>query len=1117
MCVTVKRIAIMALFLVTLSFFYTTLPVGAELVVDEPDSYDVEVTGKSSPGKDVLVHFDMKWYRTKADETGNFKQILPKKIGDKPVVIREVEDDGFDSREVRISAPRNESFSVFYLGNFDGKRRFFNPEGYQIVALLNGKVYTGWEMLEVDATLGDEAKVYVSNGNERGETVTFDFNHPPKIPFSMKQLIKGESFEVLGHTLPRLAMEIQVKDGTGTWQSRGYFTSDSDGDFDYQLSQDLYRDGDKIDFRVHIRNLGEDVPVSDDLTKQYTMEAPQLTSENPIILFNEDRIRAGNTVEGRTNPGMRVHAKFDRTTSISSAAGPDGRFSFSIPSNFSGYPFIVLDVIDSKGNKFGEERHELGQANAYGWQVKMDKVTSDSKELTGLSRRYSEVNATYSNEKKQEYYTVSTYADSEGKFSIPIPRHTEGYFMIEGEDGNYSSLRQKINVIDVRTLNIPNYIFQNGEMIVNVRFPKNVGLSVEISKIKEDGTFTSSRHEMIKKNKNDDMYEAKISEWNDGDEFSSKLIDGNSIESSEVVGKYADIPLPEIDELTDDSPKITGRTTPGMTVSLSLWTTEILSVKSDSLGRFEFDISRLNVWERPSHLSVENSTLRTKRTIKLEYRDTTPPTLSMDSIRDDDSMVRGTMSGGERLELTIYYWNGKKVEGVATKSSTTRFFYDSGTSFRDVEKIEFRAIDSLGNTRKEMIIPSDTHYPRIDALDVPVQGDDTFMGWTDPQATVTVSINSKEYVSASDRTGFFLVKTDKLSLHDRVLIKIEDRGKNVNSQIVSEDVVGVTDIRLSADRTTITVMTNLKQRLQNVKVILEAGGQSLEKEISKPTDFRLSQKLKNHATVKVFLIGTSGDKTMVSSKKFSDTIPPVIDNGVVLRDDLTKEDHLYGKAENGSLVELLYKGKVVSSYKVIQYGVFDIPNKSTLKPGEKFVLRITDAAGNKSEKVLTVKHVPEKPQIDAVYDTSKAITGKTEPGLTVEIKVNKKKYLVKADGKGFYRLNGKGWLPGYSVVVKAKGKDGFDSPYERRTVKGIIRLTEVKNVTPTSRFLEGKTEPDSYVQVFKNGKSISKKQLISKDGRFKLSIPRQVVKTKLVVKVEKYNFKTLEKTLIVAK
>lgn len=55
------------------------------------------------------------------------------------------------------------------------------------------------------------------------------------------------------------------------------------------------------------------------------------------------------------------------------------------------------------------------------------------------------------------------------------------------------------------------------------------------------------------------------------------------------------------------------------------------------------------------------------------------------------------------------------------------------------------------------------------------------------------------------------------------------------------------------------------------------------------------------------------------------------------------------------------------------------------------------------------------------------------------------------------------------------------------------------------------------MQVFKNGKSISKKVLVAKDGKFKLSIPRQTAKTKLVVKVERNNFKSLEKTLIVGK
>lgn len=1113
-----KKILMMTAFLLTMIVIYTAQPSRAELIVDELSPHDVEVTGKVDSEKDILIHFDSKWYRTKSDEMGIFKQTFPKKIGYDSIEVREISSDGFSSQKIHVSAQRAELSPPVYLGTTDGKRRFYSPDGYQVVALLNGKVYSGEETLEVDATIADEAKVYASNGTDKSGTISIDFNHPPKIPFTMNQSRKGESFEISGRTLPRLSMAIQVKDETGTWQSLEYFSSDLDGDFEHDLSQDIYRKGDEVGFRVHVRNLGADVPLSDELTKQYTMEASQLTSENPVTLFNDERIRAGRTVEGRTKPGMRVHAQFEGITNKSILAGPDGKFSLSIPSNVSSYPYIVLAVFDSKGIKFGEERYEMAEADSYGWQIQMDKITSDSRELTGVSRRYSKIYAHYSDENTKEYYTVSTSADSRGKFSMPIPRHIKGFFTIEGEDGVYSSRIQKIGVVDVRPLATPDYVFENGEMIVTVKFPKSVELSVEVAKIKGDGTFDSSHYGMIRKSKNDDIYEAKIPGWNDGDRFSMKLTDGNDIESSEVSGEYEDVPLPTIDELTDDSLKISGQTVPGMMVSVYGGSSDVLKMKSDSLGRFEIDISERNSWNRPTHLSVENTILKTKRILRLQYRDTTPPTLSINPVKDSDSTIQGTMYNGDRLELTIYYWDGRNVSKEVPRNTSTGIYYRNETDFRDVEKIELRAIDSFGNTRKETIIPIDTHYPRIEALDIPVQGDNLFLGLTDRRATVTIMVNSKEYVSTSSETGFFSIETDRLVLHDRVTIKVEDRGKNVTSQIVSEDVVGVMDARLSVDRKTFTVKTNLKQRLQDVRVVIEADGRTFEKEISKSLDFSLPYKLKNHSTVKIFLIRlSSGEKTLVVSKKFSDTTPPDINTGLILRDDLMVGDHLYGKAEIGSLVELYYKGKVVNSYGVTGYDSFDFLNRRTFHAGEKFVLRITDAAGNKSEKTLVVKHVPKKPQIDAIYDVSKAITGKTEPGLTVEVKVNQKKYLVKANSKGLYRLDGKGWIPGYTVVVKAKGKEGIDSPYERRTVTGTIKTLQVKNITSTSRFVEGKTERDSYVQVFKNGKSISKKILVSKDGKFKLSIPRQAAKTKLVVKVERRYYKTLEKTFIVSK
>lgn len=1113
----VKRVSAMTFFLLMVLFIYTAQSSKAELIVDEPGSQSFELTGRSIPGGEVLINFDEAWYRTKVDSTGNFRQTFPKKIGYDSIEIREVDADGFDSQKVRVSAKRKQSFDVYYLGTREGKRRFYNPEWNQLTALVNGKVYSGWGLLEVDAAIGDDAKVYASNGIEKGETIEFDLNNPPTIPFSMQLASSGESVKVYGRTIPGLSMEIQMKNEEGQWEGEEYFVSDLDGYFDHDLEKSSYVRGDRVDFRVHIKDSGDDLPLSEDLKKQYIMEAPQLTSENPIVLFEDEKVRAGSTIEGRTKPGMSVHAKFDGVTRQSVIADKDGKFSLLIPSNVSNYPFVVLAVIDSKGNMFGNERHELLEGYKSGRQVSMEKVTSETRELTGYAWRYAKVFASYSNKSTNEAYTVSSRADSDGKFIISIPRHTEGSFTIEANDGKYSTLRQKFDVFDLRPLSVPTYRFENGELIVNTRFPKNIALSVEISKIRKDGTFSVTNHQMMRKNKNDDMYEAKIPEWKDSDRFRLKLIDANEVSSPEVAGEYQDIPDPVIDELTDDSSKITGHTIPGMTVSGYGGYPEIPSVKSDSMGRFELDIPQKNLGSRPTHLSIENTLLRTKRSIKLQYRDTTPPTLAIDPVRDEDSTIRGTVTGGDRLELTIYYWQREKVHKVVPQKSTSYFFYNNLESFRDVEKIEFQATDAMGNVRVETIIPIDTDYPRISGLDIPVAGEDSLMGWTDPGATVTVNVNSKEYVSTSERNGFFYVQTDKLSIHDRVMIKVEDRGKNIVSKTLSDDLVGITDTSLSSDRKLLTVKTNLKQQaVGDVKVIIEAEGESIEKNINRSIEFRLSHLLKNHGTVKFYLMRGSGAKMLVMTKKFSDVTPPDPNTGLILRDDLVQGSNLYGKAENGSTVNLIYKGKMVNSSKVVDHDSFMFVSKDTFKSGEKFTLRVIDAAGNKSEKVLVVKHVPKKPQLDVIYDTSRAITGRTEPGLTVEIKVNQKKYLVKADSRGFYRLNGK-WLPGYSVVVKAKGKEGFDSPYERRTVKGQIKIAEIKNATSKSRFIEGKTERDSYVQIFKNGKSISKRVLTTKDGKFKLAIPGQKAKTKLVVKIEKFNFKTLEKAITVGK
>lgn len=46
-----RKVLIMTVFLLTTIIIFTVQPSSAELIVDEPSPHDVEVTGKTNPGK----------------------------------------------------------------------------------------------------------------------------------------------------------------------------------------------------------------------------------------------------------------------------------------------------------------------------------------------------------------------------------------------------------------------------------------------------------------------------------------------------------------------------------------------------------------------------------------------------------------------------------------------------------------------------------------------------------------------------------------------------------------------------------------------------------------------------------------------------------------------------------------------------------------------------------------------------------------------------------------------------------------------------------------------------------------------------------------------------------
>ncbi|MCM3118422.1 Ig-like domain-containing protein [Neobacillus sp. MER 74] len=214
-----------------------------------------------------------------------------------------------------------------------------------------------------------------------------------------------------------------------------------------------------------------------------------------------------------------------------------------------------------------------------------------------------------------------------------------------------------------------------------------------------------------------------------------------------------------------------------------------------------------------------------------------------------------------------------------------------------------------------------------------------------------------------------------------------------------------------------------------------------------------------------------------------------------------KDTTITGEAEAGSRIEVKVNGSVIATGTAGEDGKYKVTIR-VQRAGTLLVIIATDAAGNESEgttiKVID-KTAPSVLTVNTVSDKSKEVTGKTEAGATVSVKIGTKVYAAKADPIGNYKVIILAQKAGTKLVVTAKDAAGNIS-----VAKSITVIDKTAPVTPTvytvstlSKVVTGKAEAGAIVTV-----TIGTKKYIAKadvKGNFKVTIPVQKAGTKVVV------------------
>ena len=170
------------------------------------------------------------------------------------------------------------------------------------------------------------------------------------------------------------------------------------------------------------------------------------------------------------------------------------------------------------------------------------------------------------------------------------------------------------------------------------------------------------------------------------------------------------------------------------------------------------------------------------------------------------------------------------------------------------------------------------------------------------------------------------------------------------------------------------------------------------------------------------------------------------------------------------------------------------------KAGTIISVTAIDDWGNES-KATTVKvidKIPPKLSVNQVDDNDKSVSGKTEVGAVVSVKIGSKTYKATVDSKGNFKSSA---IPvqkaGTSITVYSKDKAGNKSTKVVKVVdKTPPKAPSINTVTTKSTSIKGKAEANSTVYVKVGSKSYKAKA--NSKGEYSVKISKQKKGTSVV-------------------
>ncbi|WP_158258879.1 Ig-like domain-containing protein [Staphylococcus succinus] len=1055
------------------------LPSGVELITEADDegNYIVDLPeNEKYKGGEVLQI-------TAVDASGNESEVREVVIEDKtPPTAPTVNQVTSEDTEIHGTAEPGSTVKVT-LPSGQELTTEADDEGNYIIDLPENEKYEGGEVIQVTAT--DEA----GNESEVNEVVIED-KTPPRVP-TVNQ-VTSEDTEIHGTAEPGSTVKVTLPSGQELTAE-----ADDEGNYIIDLPENEKYEGGEV----------LQVTATDEAGNESEVVEVVIEDKTPPTAPTVNQVTSEDTeIHGTAEPGSTVKVTLPSGQKLTAEADDEGNYSIDLPENdkYEGGEVIQVTATDEAGNE-SEVVEVVIEDKTPPAVPTVNQVTSEDPEIHGTAEPGATVKVTLPSGQE-----LTTEADNQGNYIIDLPENEkyEGGETLQvtatDEAGNESEVVEV--VIEDKTPPAAPTVNQVTSEDSEIHGTAEPGATVKVT--------LPSGQELTTEADDEGNYIVDLPEnekYEGGEVLQVTAIDasGNESEEREVVIEDKTPPTaPTVNQVTSESPQVSGTAEPGSTVKVTLPNGQELTTEADDEGNYSIDLPDNEKYEGGEVLQVTaidaSGNESEEREVVIE--DKTPPAApTVNQVTSEDPEIRGTAEPGSTVKVTLP--SGKELTTEADNQGNYIIDLPENEKYEGGETLQVTATDEAGNESEEReVVIEDKTPPTAPTVNEVTSEDPEIHGTAEPGSTVKVTLPSgQELTAEADDEGNYsidLPENDKYEGGEVIQVTAIDASGNESEEreVVIEDKTPPTAPTVNQVTSEDTEIHGTAEPEATVKVTLPSG-QELTAEADDEGNYSIdlpeNEKYEGGEVLQVTAIDASGNESEEREVVIEDKTPPTAPTV----NQVTSEDsEIHGTAEPGATVKVTLPSGQELTTEADDEGnyIVDLPENEKYEGGETLQVTATDEAGNESEErevVIEDKTPPAVPTVNQVTSESPQVSGTAEPGATVKVTLPSGQELTtEVDDEGNYIIDlpeSEKYEGGEVLQVTAVDASGNESEVNEVMIEDKTPPTPptVNQVTSESPQVSGTAEPGSTVIiVLPNEKEI--KHVVDNNSHFVITLPK---------------------------